>query len=73
MVSGPLISAGRPAPPPSRAEALEELRALAAGLPVAQAGVERLLERIAGTAEAELLRALLVEAGALALLRGGGR
>jgi hypothetical protein len=53
----------------TRADALATLGRLAHGLDADHAGCSRLLERIAGQGdEAELLRDLLVEQGARALL-----
>lgn len=51
----------------ARAEALEELRRLLAGIPAdePEAAAARLLERIAARDDAEELRAALVEMGAL--------
>jgi len=52
----------------TREKASAALRDLAAGLPADGAGEARFLERVAAHADAELLRALLVEAGARAML-----
>ena len=64
--------------PPTREAAFEILSSLAAGLRDHDEGaaLSRLLERIAARADCEALRAALVEAGALAMLRaapGGWR
>jgi hypothetical protein len=55
----------------TKPEATAVLLGLAAGLEADLEGVRRLLERIAAHDEAELLRDLLVEEGAGALLDGG--
>ncbi len=52
----------------TRETAVDTLRRLSAGLLPDDPGVRRLLERIAATDEPELLRGLLVEAGARAVL-----
>ncbi len=57
----------------TRAEAVDTLRRLSAGLPPDDPGVRRLLERISSSDEPELLRDLLVEAGAHAVLEEVGR
>jgi hypothetical protein len=54
----------------TRASALATLRTLAIGLPADVEGVRRFLERISARDDAELLRDLLVEEGARALLDG---
>ncbi len=51
-----------------RAQALEELHRLATGLPCDGAGCGRLLERISQSDDPEMLRAVLTELGAAALL-----
>ena len=53
----------------SRAEALAVLERMAGGLEADDAGVARLLERASQQEAPELLRDVLVELGALALLR----
>ena len=52
----------------TRAQALEELHRLATGLPCDAAGYGRLLERISQSDDPEMLRAVLTELGAAALL-----
>lgn len=52
----------------TRETALDSLRRLSAALPPDLAGTARLLERISQTEEPELLRDLLIERGAAALL-----
>jgi hypothetical protein len=68
-MSGPIITTiGDRGPGLTREEALAELRRLAVGLDPDLAGVRRLMERVAGSDEAEVLRSLLVEVGAERLL-----
>ena len=52
----------------TREQALEELRRLAGGLAPDDACCQRLLERIAASDDPEMLRAVLMERGARALL-----
>lgn len=52
----------------TKTQALDTVRALAAGLAPTLAGCSRLLERIAGHDEAEALRAALTELGAKVVL-----
>jgi hypothetical protein len=54
----------------TREEAVATLRRLSSGLEADMAGMRRLLERISSSDEPEMLRDVLVEAGARALLDG---
>jgi hypothetical protein len=56
----------------TREAALLELRRLLIGLPADLAGCARLMERISASDHAELLRDVLVELGARALLEDRG-